>query len=86
MNEPRLDRLARAMASGVTRRRLARGLGAGLAGAVLAGHHRQEAAAQAACFFTTRETCLDCCAEQPPGKVRGQCVSRCAKRFAPGQP
>jgi hypothetical protein len=89
MDEPRLDQIARAMASGVTRRRLVRGLGAGLAGAVLAVHHRQEASAQIeVCFEDTLEECLGCCADPKitsPGKQRGQCIGRCHKRFAPGQ-
>jgi hypothetical protein len=89
MDEPRLDQIARAMASGVTRRRLVRGLGTGLAGAALAVHQRQEAAAQIiVCPAFDLEECLGCC-DNPeftqPGKQRGQCIGRCHKRFAPGQ-
>jgi hypothetical protein len=87
MDEPRLDRIARAMASGVSRRRLARGLVAGLAGAGLAVHHRQEAAAIAVCLvLTTLEQCLACCTVNHPeqGKERGQCVGGCHRDFAPG--
>jgi hypothetical protein len=89
MDEPRLDQIARAMVSGVTRRRLARGLGAGLAGAVLAVHHRQEAAAQIiVCLSDNLEDCLEGCDDvncQQPGKERGQCIGRCHKRFAPSR-